>query len=123
MSRSRYNARYDVAEDRDILKWYNDGKSIYSIAKELNRSPNAITRRLDEILLPLQNAIPISKKIQEKPTLSILTDQEYVTSLFQSGMDWHKAYMYAVAHPYVAPPLTPKKLGFVESVFGFLIPK
>ena len=59
MTRSRYSARYDIAEDRDILKWYNEGKGIYSIANELNRSPNAIKRRIDEILLPLQNAVPI----------------------------------------------------------------
>ena len=56
MARSRYNARYDTAEDRDILTWYHEGKSIYSIAKELNRTPNAIKRRIDETIIPLQNA-------------------------------------------------------------------
>lgn len=64
MTRSRYGARYDTVENHDILRWHNEGKSIYSIANELNRSPNAIKRRLDEILLPLQNAAPIYSPVK-----------------------------------------------------------
>jgi hypothetical protein len=82
MSRSRYWARYDIAEDRDIMKWYNEGKGIYSIANELKRTPNAIKRRVDELLIPLQNAAKISntpKPVLQESTLSILPEVQSKT--------------------------------------------
>ena len=131
MTRSRYSARYDIAEDRDILKWYHAGKGIYSIANELNRTPNAIKRRIDEILIPLQNAAPIysTPKSQEQPTLSIIPDvasdeQEYIQTTFQRFNTIQEAVDYLLKNPFIASPRTPpKSIGMFGSLFGFLIPK